>query len=449
MSQALQASGTALPARGWPRPSRWMVGAGVLWSLVGVAVVVGLLPERWWGWIGGALAGLALVDLLLLLRIATPEASRELADTLAIGMPRPVRLTLEPWQRARVDVHDLHPSGWEAQGLPRRLRLRPGIASSIEYTLRPLERGDARFDGVQLRLHSPLRLWTQSRVAGAAHMVRVFPNFAPLTRFALLSAEQATTLIGAHVRRRRGEGTDFKQLREYRRGDSLRQVDWKATSRARKLISREYQEERNQQVLLALDSGRRMLARDGSLGHFDQALDAALVVAWLALHKGDAVGLHVSGGEHRWVPPLHGTAAIETLLRASYALQPQARATDYLAAAAEMTRLQRRRALVLWVTNVRDEDSDELLAAVQMLRRRHLVVVASLREQALDTVLDEVPASLGDALKVGAAARYLDDRQAAHEALRRHHVTVLDVTSAELPAALVQHYLAIKRAGLL
>src|SRR3546814_11650060 len=116
----------------------------------------------------------------------------------------------------------------------------PETVSGFGYRLRPTARGDFRFEGVQLRLLSPWRLWRQSRVAGVPQTVRVFPNFAPLARFALLSAEQASRMVGAHLKRRRGEGTDFHQMRESRIGDSLRQLDWKATARARQLISREY-----------------------------------------------------------------------------------------------------------------------------------------------------------------------------------------------------------------
>src|SRR3546814_8797339 len=98
-------------------------------------------------------------------------------------------------------------------------------------------------------------------------------------------------MVGAHLKRRRGEGTDFHQMREYRVGDSLRQIDWKATARARKLISREYQDEKNQQLIVVLDTGRRMLATDGALAHFDHALDASMVVSSMAFRQGDGGGL--------------------------------------------------------------------------------------------------------------------------------------------------------------
>lgn len=440
----------AAPRSTLPRPAPALVVLFVAWGVLGVVASFGWVSASLWQACGAALALGAIVDALMLRRRATPEIVRTIPEALPIGIERDVTLQLESGpRRQRVDVHDLHPGGWEARGLPRRLRLPPNAVTSFDYRLRPNARGDFTFDGVQLRLLSPLGLWRQSRVAGVPQRVRVFPNFAPLTRFALLSAEQASRMVGAHIKRRRGEGTDFHQMREYRIGDSLRQIDWKATARARKLISREYQDEKNQQLIVVLDTGRRMLARDGDLAHFDHALDASLVVSYLALRQGDAVGLFATGGEQRWVAPQRSLGAIDTLLRASYDLQPKPVATDYIAAATELSLRQRRRGLLMLVTNLRDEDSEDLLAAVRLLQRRHLVVVASLRERAIDEALDAGIDDLTDALRAAAAARYLARRAAVHDALRRHHVVVLDVTCEQLPAALVERYLAIKRDGML
>jgi uncharacterized protein (DUF58 family) len=432
------------------RPAPFLIVLFALWAALGLAAGFGWLPARAWMLAGAAIAALALVDLLRLRRRATPEVVRQVPEALPVGIEREVVLQLESGpRRQRVEVFDLHPGGWESQGLPRTLVLLPGTVSSVGYRLRPTARGDFRFDGVQLRLSSPWRLWRDARVAGVPQPVRVFPNFAPLARFALLSAEQASRMVGAHIKRRRGEGTDFHQMREYRVGDSLRQVDWKATARARRLISREYQDEKNQQLIVVLDTGRRMMARDGALAHFDHALDASLVVSYLALRQGDAVGLFATGGDERWVAPQRSLGAIDVLLRASYDLQPRPVATDYLAAATGLSRRQRRRGLLMLVTNLRDEDSEDLLAAVRMLQRRHLVVVASLRERAIDEALDDEVRELPDALRAAAAARYLAQRAAVHDALRRRHVAVLDVTCEQLPAALVEKYLAVKRDGVL
>ena len=431
------------------RPAPVLIGLLVLWSLSGLGVLFAGVPFLVWQLTGIGLALLAIGDALLLRRRETPQVSREIPEALPLGIERDVTLRVESMSGQRVDLFDLHPGAWPAQGLPQRLQLAPATASTFSYRLRPTARGDATFAGVQLRMASPLRLWRQSRIAGEPQRVRVYPNFAPLTKFALFSAEQASRLVGAHLKRRRGEGTDFNQMREYRVGDSLRQIDWKATSRSRKLISREYQDEKNQQLVMMVDTGRRMMAQEGELAHFDHVLNATLVVSYLALRQGDAVGLFASGGEARWVAPKRGMVSIDTLLRASYSLQPQPVATDYLAAATELSVRQRKRSLIMLVTNVRDEDIEDLLAAVRLLQKRHLVCVASLRERALDEAMNEEVGDLPGAIRAGALARYLEQRTAAHDKLRSHRVMVLDVASEELPAALVERYLAVKRDGLL
>jgi len=436
------------PRQRLPQPSAWLVAGLGLWGTVGLLASLGWIPERGWYLFGAALLLLAGVDLFLLLRRPTPQVRREVAEVLAVGRTHRVSLHLISGPvRQPLDVHDHHPGGWTVTGLPQRVRLRVGETSTLTYQVCPPSRGAFTFDGTALRLLSPLRLWRHLRHAGTVQAVRVFPDTAPLTRLAWLSAERASHLVGAHLQRRRGEGTDFHQMRDYRIGDSLRQIDWKATRRARRLISRDYQDETNQQVLLLLDSGRRMLARDGELSHFDHALNACLLIAHLALRRGDGVGLFTTGGAPRWVPPQRGAGALAALINASYDLQPSPMATDYLAAATELSQRQRRRALLLLVTNLRDEDVDDVLASVHLMQRRHVVVVASLRERALDDALDAPITDLADAVRAGATARYLAERAAAHAALRQHRISVLDVTAGQLPAALVEQYLAIKRAG--
>lgn len=420
-----------------------------LCAAAGVLPLAGLVPLWAWWALAVSIAALALIDALRVRAIPTPQLQRHLPEALPLGVSCQVELELHTGVAMRVELADLHPQDWEAEGMPLRLSLPAHGVARVRYRLVPAARGDFVFEGAHLRLRSPWRLWRALRTAGTPQQVRVYPDFAPLAKLALFSAEQASMLVGAHLRRRRGEGTDFRQMREYRVGDSLRQVDWKATARARKLISREYQDERNQQLLLVVDTGRRMLASEGGLSHFDHALNAALVVAWLALRQGDAVGLMATGAGHRWLQPRRGPGALQGLLRGSYDLQPQPVATDYLALADALAARQRRRALVMLATNVRDEDADDLLAAVRLLQRRHLVCVASLREQVLDQALAAEVDDVHDAVRAAATAAYLEQRAQAHEALRRQRVMTLDVAAADLPGALVERYLSVKRDGLL
>jgi uncharacterized protein (DUF58 family) len=431
------------------RPTSLLVALLLLLAGVGLLVAFERLPASVPGAMCLALAAVGLVDARRLRALPSPQIARELPAVVPVGVERKVDLRLHNVARRtlRVDVHDLHPGGWPVFGLARRIVLPPGRTLDVAYRVTPTARGAFAFEGCALRIASPLRLWRQQRVLPPRQQVRVYPNFAPLAKLALVGAEQASRTLGAHVRRRRGEGTDFRQLRDYRLGDSMRQIDWKASQRTRRLISREYQDERNQRVMLLLDTGRRMLARDGALTHFDHVLNAALMVAYIALRQGDAVGLLAWGGDSRYVAPNRGLATIDSLLNLLFDLDARAVATDYLATATLLDARQSRRSLVLLVTNVRDEDIEDLVAAVRLLQKRHLVCVASLREDVLDRSRQRAIRTIDDALEAGAMAQYLELRARAHRVLRAAGTDVLDVTCAELPAALVDHYLAMKRAA--
>ena len=188
-------------------------------------------------------------------------------------------------------------------------------------------------------------------------------------------------------RQRRGLGQEFHQLREFRDGDTLRQIDWKATARKRTPIAREYQDERDQQILFLLDCGRRMRSQDGELSHFDHALNASLLLGYVALRQGDAVGLMTFASEQRrYLPPVKGQAQVNVLLNAVYDLQSSQRPADYSDAVDALLKRQSRRALVVLITNLRDEDDEDLLNAVKRLERRHRVLIASLREDVLDNL---------------------------------------------------------------
>ena len=430
------------------RPTRALILALALLALPGAAFAFDVSGPGPLLAAGVALLALAIIDFARLRLLPVPELERRVPRIVAVGHPLKVELALSgglPGQS--LEVFDLHPPQWPVEDLPQRLRLPAEGRSVIEYLLHPDQRGHARFTGCALRLHSPWRLWTRLRTLDQTSDVRIYPDFARVSHLALVGTDRASRVIGAHQHRRRGEGTEFHQLREYRTGDSLRQIDWKATRRAQKLISRDYQDERNQQVVLLVDTGRRMLAHDGSLSHFDHALNASLLVAFIALRQGDSVGLMASGGDARWMPPARGLGAIDRMLDTVFDLQPQAVATDYIEAAMQLGVRQQRRALILVVTNARDEDIEDLLAGVRQLQRRHLVCVASLREAMLDELIEQSPERVDTALEASAAALYLEQRQRVHAALRAQGATVLDVTASQLPGALVDHYLSMKRAG--
>jgi uncharacterized protein (DUF58 family) len=264
---------------------------------------------------------------------------------------------------------------------------------------------------------------------------------------ALLAMQHRDSPLGIVRRARAGTSREFHQLRDYRDGDPLAQIDWNATSRRQRLISRDYQEQRNQAVVFLLDTGRRMRAMDGALPQFDHALNAILLVSHVALKQGDQVSVKSFGGEERWLPPVKGAHAMPVLLNHLYDYQTTSSPSDFAGGVEHLMARQRRRALVIVLTNLRGEDGKELLPALQVLQSKHLVLLASLRERTVDDAVTRPVATLPHALRYLAADRYLNERREIMAGLGACGILTLDATAQELAIALANRYLDIKAAG--
>jgi uncharacterized protein (DUF58 family) len=423
----------------------------LLTVLAALAVAVSIYPDSYvyWSALAGITAVLAILDAAVALRLATPAVARQVPGSLALGVPVEVALRLHNGSRLALDceVHDHHPAGIEADGLPRRLALAAGQWGELRYQARPVARGEARFTRTELRIFSPLKLFQVRRFSGEPSQIRVYPNFRALARYTLLATDNRLSQIGVLQVRRRGEGMEFHQLREYRQGDSQRAIDWKATSRTARLISREYEEEKDQRVLLVVDCGRRMASKDGELSHFDHTLNAALLLAHVALRQGDAVGMLTMGGVHRYCEPRKSIAAVHAIMNRMFDVEPTLAVPDYHRAATDVMRQVRRRALVILLTNLRDEDDAGLLPALALLRSRHLVVLASLREAILSRALTARVDSFDRAVTHAAAADYLALRERTFRRIGASGVVTLDVEPEKLPITLVNRYLQLKKTG--
>jgi uncharacterized protein (DUF58 family) len=399
-----------------------------------------------------ALLALAVLDALRLQRLPTPRITRQMPGSLALGRWGEVRLEVEHdfSEPMRIELFDHPPEGLSFEHLPLSIELQPGQRSLLGYRLRPLKRGHFSFAHCEISLPSPLGLWSGKRLLDVSDQTRVYPDFARLYGGELLAVDNWLSQLGVRQRQRRGQGLEFHQLREFREGDSLRQIDWKATARQRTPIAREYQDERDQQIIFLLDCGRRMRSQDDELSHFDHALNACLLLSYVALRQGDAVGLSTFASEQpRHLAPVKGTGQLNVLLNTVYDLDSTQRPADYQAAANQLLSRQKRRALVVLVTNLRDEDDDELLSAVKRLSAQHRVLVASLREETLDTLRQTPVQTLPEALAYCGTVNYLNERAELHERLSAHGVPVVDVRPAELGAELVTQYLSWKRSAAL
>jgi uncharacterized protein (DUF58 family) len=393
----------------------------------------------------------ALADLLAARALpAKLELERFVPASLAIGRWRDCALRLHNRSgfAARCEVYDHHPPQCEMEGMPFALDVPGGGFAQARYRLRPTERGALRMEPAEVRAASPFRLWQLTSRVGSAQTLRCYPDFAELADYALFATENRLSRIGVLRQRRRGEGLEFHQLREYREGDALRQIDWKATSRRGRLIAREYEDERDQQIVFLIDCGRRMMARDATLSHFDEVLNATLLLAYVALRQGDSAGLMTfADAEPRFVPPRKSRSTLNIFLNTLYDAQPTLRPPDYHAAAVNLSRRLKRRSLIVVLSNLRDEDEETLLPALALLERKHLVLFANLRESALDRARTEPVRDLEGALRYGAGAVYERDREAALQKVRTSGAMLLETLPEQLAVSLVNRYLDLKRSG--
>lgn len=390
-------------------------------------------------------------------RAAPVQLQRRLPAALALGVARELTLVLtNPGPvRWRARLHDHPDPRLGHSGLPLLVELPPGAQVRAVYTLQPAQRGTQHFAPAELRLLTPWKLFELRRAVGSAETLRVYPNFAAVARYAWLAGDRRLSEIGIKSYTQRGEGTDFKELAEYRPGDDVRHIDWKATLRFSRPIVREFQDERDQSVMFLLDCGRRMRAAEDDApggGHFDHALNALMLLSYVALASGDAVGALTYGSapEHaRHIAPRKGRATLAALTAALHDVQPQAEHADLQAAAAQLMQRQQRRSLVVVLTNFRDEDADETAPALDLLRTRHLVLLASLRESALGAALVQPLDGAAAVRRVAAAHGMAQARRDAFARLAARNALMVDCEPPALAAELVNHYHAVKRSGLL
>lgn len=343
----------------------------------------------------------------------------------------------------------------------------------VTYELYPTERGFGDFAGVDMLLNTRIGLLAkycpiaESHIHGV-HDVRVLANFSEIIQGHLLGVTQKTALTGILKQQRQGQGQDFRQIRNYSEGDSIRHIDWKATARQHKLMTREFQDERDQNILFLLDCGQHMrhiqffddaqnltnansnlhhdVAKKAQGSHLDQALNAMLLLAEVANQQGDATGfVSFAGQNDKIIPPKKGQQVISYLLNQSFDLQPSMLLPDYIAVARTVRSVQKKRSLVILITNTRQEEQNELSQALKLLSAKHVVIMANLIETDVKNYITQSPITADEALTYHSVQEYLTMRERLHSELSEEtNIHPLSCTPEQLPTMLIQQYLKVK-----
>jgi len=282
--------------------------------------------------------------------------------------------------------------------------------------------------------------------------VVVYPSLASVRLRASVAEALRRRDTGTKPVRQLGEGRLFESLREWVPGDDLRHIDWKATARRRKVITRQYEAERRQQVLLVLDAGRLMTAEvTAGAARIDFAVQAALELAYAAAQYDDNVGIMTfADGVQHFVAPERGRTGVRRILDVLAVVQPKLVEPDYPGAFRYLAARNRKRALTVLFTDVIDRfASDALVANVATLRPRHLPLAVTLRNPEIDAAATLRPVTSRDAFRKAAAEELLHAREEALGHMRRAGVLVIDVTPQRAAQAVVAKYLELKRRGTL
>jgi uncharacterized protein (DUF58 family) len=399
------------------------------------------------------LAAVAARDLALLPTARGYAVRRAMPEPFSLGEHEEVKITVTNPAAAGLQVRlaDHAPAGL----LPRPREVDGAFDAAGKVTLAYVtsspRRGAFRFGAIELRVWRQGG-WLRKQIRiQQLHEVAVFPNIVAIKRIQLTLRRGLRALVGQRRARPPGASTAFAGLRDYVRGDDVRRVSWTATARRDRPVMVEVEAERGQQVMIAIDCGRLMTAPAGELDKLDHAVNAALMLAWVAQAFGDRVGLmtfddRITG----FIKPERGSTQLHLLTQALYAIKPSYVEPDFGHALTHMALRVGRRSMIVVLTDVQDPNaSRELVAHCLRLAARHLVLVVAMSDPDFLRARDAPVTSSARAYQWAAAEEFVASRRESFELLRRGGVLGLDVVAGSLSPALVERYLELKERALL
>ncbi len=437
------------------RPSRrviWIAWGTVIAAMIAFAfpMITRLMSAVW---LLVLLLG-ALDYLSLRKEMTTLEVDVKTPDIVARGRLFTVQITVHRmfFRTCESDVHhdvpyECDPNLHEANSSWKGLE--PWI---VETEFRIHTRGRYDFGSVWLRCKGRFGVLEAQRQFPRSDSIRVFPETYLESERLLKDAGARVELLDKVVRERQhGVGTEFESLTEFREGDDPRRIDWRSSSRHRRLIVRRHQIERHRDIVVIVDSGRLMAADHRGMTKLDAGIDAGLLIAKVALASGDRCGFALFDVDVRgYVPPRSGSPALKAIQERVYDIQTRWMESDFSQMFATLQQRQPKRSLIVVISDILDmQTTERFRSSLQQLTKRHIVLFAALKTPLLHAVMEEPPENLQTAWKSALAYRLLDQRDEALESLRKSGVYVLDVLPENLGAKLINDFLELRSRNLL
>ena len=379
-------------------------------------------------------------------------AVRNVTDRLSIGRQNDVQIELYSRSPRTLTcrVRDDYPPELESDANEFDFALNGNSKATLSYSLLPRSRGGYRFGNIAVRYLSTLGLlWRECKIP-AERTVKVYSDLKALQELSIKLAHSSE--LGDIKARKRGQGTDFASLREYVSGDDARNIDWKAPARRDRPVSRVYEVDKEQTLMVLVDGGRMMVSDLEGLARFDHALNAALSLVLTGLMRNDQVGLGIFADKPLlYMPPRRGKAYLTRILEACCDVRPRMVEPDYLGALSYFADAHKARSLTVVLTDLTDPTgSQSLLSGLAGLSPRHLPFCVTLRDRQVDSIASDNKLITTDKVfRRAIATDLIAQRELAFSHLARRGCLVLDCPPADLSNKLVDRYLEIKARGLL
>jgi uncharacterized protein (DUF58 family) len=430
-----------------------------------ILLAIGFVPlSLSWSFPALRYAVLAYDILLVILALIDYFTSRKLPENFRIRREFEKRFAIGDETQIRLHVENAAPNNYRMQikdefppemilGETREAKfdIEGQTTADFIYGLTPPKRGKYWFGKTAVRYLSRLGLvWCQTDL-GEAESVKVYPNMRRAREMALKALGAVSFLAVQRKAVLRGEGRDFESMRDYVRGDELRHISWTATARRSRLTTRQYQIERDQTVLIALDAGRLMTGRIGDETRFDTAIHASLALMSAAARGGDNCGLLVFGRKvKKYLSPQKGVRHVDAVLEALHDLEPELIEPSYSRAFQFISANSKKRSFVVILTDLVDkESSKELITSLKLLRPRHLPLVVTIGDRDLNQTVGEIPKEIKEVFTQSAAEEIIHQRESALRLVETLGGLALDVTTNSLAPKLLETYLRVKERGLL
>ncbi len=396
---------------------------------------------------------LAMVDFFSFAKRETLRVERSCLHIASLQKPHDVRITVfnSGDRPQKIEIRDDVPQEFSADPFRFASELPPHSRSTFHYQMKSSRRGAFQMDCVFVRLRSRIGLWNAFREYPVSNSIHVYPDMQQLSKYALLARTNRLSLIGVRGTRRIGQDHEFERLRDYTHDDNYKHIDWRSTARRNKLTVKDFQTSQSQRLIFMIDCGRMMTNKSSGISLLDHALNAMLMLSYVALRQGDSVGMVAfSNRVHSFVPPTGGMTQMNRLLHASFDRFPDLVESRYDKAFMHLGTHCQKRSFVVLVTNVIDEvNANQVRRYLGTSAGRHLPVGVLLRDHSLFDAVDEAEAKGPNLYRAAAAAGILSWRRQVLRDLEHQGVMALDVFPEQMTAPLVNKYLEVKARHLL